>query len=45
VFIDYADDFELQKGREHVRNVEKCKKLKKKIDKLSKKNRVAKFKR
>ena len=40
--MDYADDFELQKGREHIRNVEKSKKLKKKIDKMSKKNRVVK---
>jgi hypothetical protein len=43
--MDYADDLEARKTREHIKSVEKYKKLKKKVDKLSKKNRYLKVKR
>ena len=33
--MDYADDFEIQKSKKHFEDIQKNKKLKKKMDNLS----------
>lgn len=43
--MDYADDFEIQKIKKHFDDIERNKKLRRKMDKLSKKNRYIKPKK
>ena len=43
--MDYADDFELQKSKKQFEDIQKNRKIMRKMDKLSKKNRYVKPKK